>query len=93
MGNYYAVLMFIFAGVMFLMGIYVYTGHQDLIPKLYEKKDKKYLEYLGKSVMLAALSPFLSALASYTGSVLIALAVFVVTFILAMIIGNKIFKK
>ena len=39
-----------------LMGIYVYSGHNDFFPKLYSvPDDKNYLKYLGKIIIIVGL--------------------------------------
>ena len=60
----YGYLMLIFAAGIFAGGVITYLGFDTpLLYKIYDEKkrrDKRYLKYLGKIVMLVALSPLIS---------------------------------
>ncbi len=62
----YAILMAIFGVLIILMGLYIYTGHDDLIPRYHAKeKDLEYLRYLGKIVIAVGLAPLGSAITAF----------------------------
>ena len=61
----YAVLFFIFGILIILMGIYIYTGHDDLLIRgYYKKRSKAYLKYLGKVVIIVGFCPIISAISA-----------------------------
>jgi len=93
----FAVLMFIFGILIFLMGIYIYTGHDNFIGRGYFKKESRaYLRYMGKIVMLLALSPILCGISLCIGNLeetIIPVIILIISFIIFIIIGVTCFKK
>ena len=91
----YSILMFIFGILIIIFGIYVYTGHDDLLGRGYYKKEsKQYLKYLGKTIMLIGLSPIISAIISLiVGDSIIPIIVLIVLIVLGFIISIKMFKE
>ena len=48
-----SILFAIFGILVVLIGIYVYTGHGDIFPKMYSvKNDPSYLKYLGNKIII-----------------------------------------
>lgn len=97
--NEYAILMIIFGILVLLAGLYLVFGKkgdftQVLLWKSNVKKMRKSeVSYAGKVTILVSLSLIISALVAYVfDSSIIALLVLIITFILFLIIGIKIFK-
>lgn len=92
--NGYAVLMFIFGLLIFIYGLDVYFAKNPLIPRYYGKSiSKKYKQYVGKILMVVAISPVLSGIVSYTDNFLLTISVLIVSFIFLLVLTIKIFNK
>ena len=62
------ILMTIFSIMIFLYGLYLRISKNPYLPVRYHgKKNKEYLNYLGKTVMYTAISPFLCGVVSLLG--------------------------
>lgn len=90
--------MLIFGICIFLIGIYVYTGHysQILFARSHMKNPgKEYLKYLGKIIMLVSTAPMISAIAALflPENSLIPMLILVILFEIQMYLGVKYFRK
>ena len=100
MEHAYSILMFIFAGALFLYGLLMFaTKSVSLIPRYRYaakmKDEKLYVRQLGKIVMLVALSPAVSAcvgLLPLGESVLPELLSLIGCFVLTIWIGTKMIR-
>ena len=91
-------LMLIFGICIFLIGIYVYTGHysQILFARSHMKNPgKEYLKYLGKIIMLVSTAPMISAITALflPENSLIPMLILVILFEIQMYLGVKYFRK
>lgn len=94
----YSVLMLIFGICIFLIGIYVYTGHysQILFARSHMKNPgKEYLKYLGKIILLVSTAPIISAISGFflSENSFIPMLILVILFEVEMYLGVKYFKK
>ena len=68
----YSILMGIFAGIMFLYGLFIFlSGDISLVPKNWAAKisdEKRYAKQFGKVIMIISTAPFFSALLALFGS-------------------------
>lgn len=92
--NGYSILMLIFGIMIILMGIYIYTGHTDLIPRRYYHKGlKTSLKDLGSTTIIVGFSPILSGLVSLFIDIdkyyIIPVLVLIISAILGFIIAIK----
>ena len=89
-----AILMSIFSGCVFLYGLYVSISKSPYLPiKYLGRRDKEYLNYFGKCIMLVALCPLLTAIAAFTDNIIITGIVFVVSLVLCLVVAVKWNKK
>ena len=52
-----SILFAIFGILVVLIGIYVYTGHGDIFPKMYSvKNNPSYLKYLGNKIIITGVA-------------------------------------
>ena len=98
MEHAYSILMFCFAGALFLYGLILYkTRNIGMVPKSGTAKteDKqKYAERVGKIVMITALAPFTSALIAWNGQHFwYAMAVLALGFVICIREGVKIMRE
>ena len=97
--NPFSILMFVFAIGIFLGGLSVFNGNTFLLYKTYHKKPpvKSELRYIGRVTMLVSLAPVFSGLVALIGDeeimFLPASVTLIISFILLLIIGIKIFKS
>lgn len=93
---YFSILMFIFAVGIFLAGLEIFITKKVHMMRYHGRRDKAYVEYLGKCTMLCALCPVLTGLVGLLGEngfVLLACGiVFVGSFIVLIILAQKWFK-
>ena len=92
----FAILMLIFGVLIILFGLYIYTGHDALLARgYYKKKSKKYLRYLGKSVIVTSLAPIISGISAFIvkDDSLIPVIILIVSFIIIFFIISKHFKE
>jgi len=63
--NGFAIIMYVFGFLIFLSGIYVYTGHDKILARGYYKPaSKEYLKFIGRTLMIISISPVLSGLST-----------------------------
>ena len=93
----YAILMAIFGVLIILAGIYTYTGHDTLIVRGYNprEKDPEYLRYLGKVIVAAGLAPLCSAITAFysKNDRIFPAVVLIVLICVALWIGARDYKK
>ena len=67
--NGLSILMIIFGGLIFLAGVYIYTGHKNpvLLWKVYnlDTISKEELQNIGKWTMISSIIPFLIAILGF----------------------------
>ena len=90
--NPYAIIMFIFGIVIFLVGISIYKGNDTLLIRGYYKKGTKaYLRFVGRTTMTVSLSPVLSAISSIIiDNTIIAMLVLIISAVICFYISIKI---
>lgn len=91
--NYYAILMFAFAGLLLIYSLILYiTKDSTMIMRDWavKMKDKKlYARQFSKLTALVSLAPILSGITAFFGSIGLALAVLVGAMVILLIIGVK----
>ena len=94
----YGILMIIFGILLFLAGLYIYTGHnsQLLLWRGYNKNaTKRQLRYTGKIIMLICICPIISGIISlfFESDSFIPLIILVVAFIIVLALIIKYIKE
>lgn len=88
----FSVLMFLFAGMLLLMGGFIALGNGDIV-KGYRfasiKDKKKYDRFFGGTVACCALAPLLCGLVNLVWSELPSLIVLVVVLVVVLVISSK----
>ena len=93
---YFSILMFIFAAGIFLAGLEIFVTKKVHMVRYHGRRDKAYVSFLGKTIMLIALCPILTGLVGLLGeSKLVLLGCGLVgigSFIVLIILAQKWFK-
>ena len=90
-------LIFIYGLLILIYGFYIYKSKKPYIPLMHKKQTRRYYKYVGKTTMLLACAPMVSAVIvafdySLT-NLIIAAVIFILLIVFAIIISNKYFKK
>lgn len=93
--EYYFILMFIFAGCIFLYGFYIFKSKNPYLPYTYHgKRTKSYYEYLGKVTMCTSFAPLFSGISAMTiDNILISMVLLISIFILCLFLCIKYFHE
>lgn len=87
------ILLLIFSIAIFFMGIHISTSKDPFLPITYHgRRDKEYLNYLGKCVSLVSLWPFITALVAFSGDIIITGIVSIITLVICLVIAARMFK-